>query len=259
MPSSHHGRRLHARRVGVRPALLALLLILLPIHATAQWRDWTGARFPKAEYRILPAPQPTASQVPIDRLLDLTLVWLRGTPWSEKRILSHVERTRAIYRPCGIGLGQIVLARVHAPEHDLDLADLVPGSELPRTVVELSRRLPRSTPWPAVFFIGKLSGGAGPARAFRRGAVDPKLLHRYPYMNTAWLSFKSHWVARRTPEYSTLAHEVGHLLCECGHTNRREPHLMNGYRNFLGVQLESSDCEAFRKSPLVRPVDPPQI
>ena len=141
-------------------SLVVFLLLLLPTQLRGQWRDWTGAKFPESEYRVL-TPDETAGPEaePTDRILDLTLVQLRGSPWSERRILSHVQRTATIYEPCGIALGEVVLARVRAAEHDLDLADVVPGAELPRTVVDLSAQLPLSTPWPAVFFLGKLTGG----------------------------------------------------------------------------------------------------
>lgn len=169
-------------------------------------------------------------------------------------MLRHVRRTAAILSACGIGLGDVEIVAAKAPGgvHDLDMA---PGEGLPapRAVLSLASRVPEGAAWPRVFFLGRLRGDEALARSYRRGAVSPQEALRYPYMNTAWVAFKTHWMERKDEGYSTLAHEVAHLLCECGHEKGPNPHLLHEYRNFLSGEILTKHCGLMRASPLVRP------
>ena len=69
----------------------------------------------------------------------------------------------------------------------------------------------------------------------------------HPYLNTIWISYRAHWMDRPDEMYSPLAHELGHLLCECGHTGGEHRHLLHEKRNFLGADVLPEHCSAFRK------------
>ncbi len=222
---------------------------------------WTGSGFEHARVRevseseIYPDGRPD-----YDLGLSLTLVELDGTNWTEARVLSHVRRTAAIFGTCGIALDDVTYAKARAPggEHDIDFTRLHRNAPLPEQVVEMSELVPHEAPWPVVFFVGRLLGDDAYARSYRRGEVPVEELPSYPYMNTVWISFRTHWMERKEKAYSTLAHELGHVLCECGHKPDREHyHLLNEYRNFLGPEVLPEHCAMFRASPLVRPLHKP--
>jgi len=187
--------------------------------------------------------------------LDLTAVILRGSNWNRNRVEDHLERTRRIFAACGVELDDVAIVETDGPggRHDLDFATPVPGSQIPQDVYDFASALPPETAWPVVVFAGRLEGIDDLARSFQRGPVPDDELFRYPYMNTAWIAYKTHWIERREDEYSSVAHELGHLLCECGHKGGERRHLLHEFRNFLGAEVLPEHCAAFRRSPLVRP------
>jgi hypothetical protein len=75
-------------------------------------------------------------------------------------------------------------------------------------------------------------------------------------MNTAWFAYKSHWIERRDDEYSSLSHELVHLLCECEHVRDDKPHMMNTHRNMLSSRILPEHCASILSSPLLTPAAP---
>jgi hypothetical protein len=114
--------------------------------------------------------------------------------------------------------------------------------------------LPREARWPVAFFAGRLVGDEAIARSYGRGEIEPGREPDFPYMSTAWFAYKTHWIERRDEEYSSLAHELAHLLCNCGHVRSKEPHLMNTYRNMLSSHILPEHCGLILESPLLIPV-----
>lgn len=213
-------------------------------------RPWTGAGFEAARVRDV-SPSEFGGR-PTELTAPLTLVLFDETNWTEARALRHIRKTAAIFAPCGVGLGPVRLARARPPggDHDLDMHALYPGSNVPEQVVDLSIRIPSAEPWPRVFFVGRLLGDSALARSYR-SAVDPSDDARYPYFNTAWVAYQAHWKERAEDGYSSLAHELAHILCRCGHTGGDTRHLLHEKRNFLGVRILDKDCERVRSSPLI--------
>lgn len=165
-----------------------------------------------------------------------------------------MRRTAAILAPCEIRLDRVRYVKARAPgvRHDLDMSAPGPNGAPPLDVQELSAFAPRSADWPLVFFVGRLEGEDALARSYQRGDVPAEKLRDYPYMETAWIAFKTHWIERKEKTYSSVAHELAHLLCACGHREADRRHLLHPYRNFLGAFVLPEDCAAFRASSLVR-------
>ena len=222
--------------------------------AAQSYQPWSGARLDDARFWSVPAEEIYPEGPPdFAHRLPLTLVILDKTNWTEARALRHVRKTAVIFAACKIELGPITLARGRGPDgmHDIDMNALAEGSNIPLDVVDLAARAPASAPWPRVFFVGRLEGDDALARAYRRGAVDDKNLPQFPYMNSAWVSYQAHWRERSEKGYSSLAHELAHVLCECGHTDGETRHLLHGKRNFLGTKILDSDCAKMTSSSLL--------
>ena len=185
--------------------------------------------------------------------LPLTLVILRGSNWTEKRVLRHVARTGQAFAACGVGLGPVTLVEAKTPDgsHDLRMDHIDPEAGAPRDVVRIAELLPKDIRWPVAFFVGRLHEDDALARSYGRGAVDPGREPDFPYMNTAWFAYKTHWIERRDESYSSLAHELTHLLCECGHVESDEPHMLNTHRNMLSSRILPAHCERLLESPLL--------
>ena len=238
-------------------ARLAALALVGAVLGAQTPSDWETGGFRQVEAQrigrtsLYPDGEPTG----LTHELDLTAVVLRGSNWNANRAVGHLRRTAGIFGRCGVALGSVTLVEAESPagKPHVDFTAPVPGTDLPQAVHDLAAAVPDGAAWPVVFFAGRLDGIEDLARSFQRGDVPAADLPRYPYMNTAWMAYKAHWIERREEEYSTLAHEVGHLLCECGHTRGSERHLLHEFRNFLGANVLPEHCVAFLESPLVRP------
>lgn len=186
---------------------------------------------------------------------SLTVVMLDKTNWTEARALRHLRRTASIFSACGIALDDVDLARGRGPggKHDMEMSKLHPHGDMPADVVDFALRVPRSASWPRVFLVGRLLGDSALARAYQQGSVPDDEATQYPYMNTAWIAYQAHWEERAEKEYSSLAHELAHLLCRCGHSGGDERHLLHEKRNLLGARILEDDCLRMRTSPFVYP------
>lgn len=225
-----------------------------PRSPSTRLRFWSGTGFERAHTRML-QPEEIYGRRPPDhaRHLSFTVVYLEGTKWNTARVLRHVRKTARILEPCGIGLSGIRLVKARTPRElrNIDVTVKVPGSDIPRDVYELAKSLPKGIEWPVLFFVGRIDGEGVLARSYQQGDVLAADLKGYPYMNTAWVSYRAHWVERPEVEYSALAHEVAHLLCRCGHEQGPQRHLLHEYRNFLGARVLPQHCERFNDSNLV--------
>jgi hypothetical protein len=232
---------------------LAVALVLSAGALCAQpYGGFAGARVRTLAADEYPAPPAPKASLP------LTLVILKGTNWSENRVLRHVRRTAAAFAACGVALGPVTLVEAKTPDgrRDLEMTAMRPDAGTPQDVYRIARLMPPEAQWPVAFFVGRLLGDRAAARSYGRGEVEPGWERDYPYMNTAWFAYKTHWIERRDEGYSSLAHELMHLLCECGHVEDDAPHLMNTHRNMLSSQILPEHCERILTSPLLTPARP---
>jgi hypothetical protein len=224
--------------------------------STSSFSVWPEAGFDRAYTRMVQPEEIYGKQVP-DRAyrLAFTLVFLEGTNWNASRVLKHARKTARILDQCDIRLGAVRLVKARVPPElrSIDVTDMLPGSDVPRNVYRLAACLPKSTQWPVLFFVGNIHGEEVLARSYQQGDVAAAELKDYPYMNTAWISYRAHWVERPEDEYSALAHEVAHLLCQCGHERGSQRHLLHEFRNFLGARVLPQHCEKFNGSSLIQP------
>jgi hypothetical protein len=232
------------------PALLLVCSLALPAQAE------TFGSFVDAKVRTL-SPDEIPAPASVKGYLPLTLVLLRGSSWSEGRVLRDLRRTAETFGACGVALGPVTLVEAKTPDrsHDLAMATPDPETGTPAAVSRIAALLPPDARWPVAFFAGRLLGDAAIARSYGRGEADPSRHKDFPYMDTAWFAYKAHWIERRDRQYSSLAHELAHLLCECDHIPDSEPHLMNTYRNLLSSRILPEHCEAIRASPLLTSQD----
>ncbi len=219
---------------------------------------WTASGFSDGEHRWLDAAElypAGARDLPYG--LDATVVFGRDTAWTQARAMRQIRRTAAVFAPCGIRLGRVLLVRLRlGPEaRRIDAAAAGPESGVPPVVADLSAKLSAGTPYPVAFLIGRVEGTESLAISYRAHDRDGPPA---PYFDTAWIGFRAHWLPRRDDRYSALAHEFAHLLCRCGHKRATASHLLHSARNFLSAAVLPEHCEQFAASPLLaaRP-DPP--
>jgi hypothetical protein len=235
-------------------ALIAACVATTALAFAQSYRPWGKADFTEARVRTIESREIYPEDVPEHLTeLPLTVVLLDKTNWTEARAVRELRKTAAIFAPCGIVLGDVQLARGRGPDgrHDIDMAALYPGADMPADIVDFAARVPPEAAWPRVFLVGRLLGDAVLARSYQQGAVRDEELPRFPYMNTAWIAYRARWDERAEEEYSSLAHELAHVLCRCGHTGGDRRHLLHEKRNFLGAAVLEEDCREMQLSPLL--------
>jgi hypothetical protein len=187
---------------------------------------------------------------PTKYTLNATVLFARGTPWSRARALRQIRKTSEIFRACEIGLGRIHIGRLDLPKELLtvNVENVDTDTGVPRNVRILSELLHPDIDYPVAFLIGRVDGDQSLARSYR---TDDVVEGRIPYLNTAWIGYKAHWIPRKDDLYSPLAHEFAHLLCRCGHERTDQRHLLHSARNFLSSRVLPEHCERMQQSPLV--------
>lgn len=229
-------------------ALLGGLAIAEPRNAFGPWPD---AGFADAEQRTLSAREIYPRGRPeLPFRLDATVLFDRGTPWTQARSIAQIRRTAAILAPCGIALHTVRLVRLRLPPglRRVGAAGHDSGSDVPRNVVTLATSLPPATDYPVAFLVGRVEAGDSLAVSYQAQQSSGT---KAPHFDTAWIGYQAHWLPRADDRYSPLAHEFAHLLCRCGHSSGTERHLLHEARNFLSADVLPEHCDRFRESALV--------
>ena len=237
--------------------VLACLSLITPLAAgesPRQFSEWMGSGFADAGQRILDSEEIYPRGRPsLDYRLDATVLYARGTAWTQARAIRQIRQTAAIFEPCGIALGsvQLVRLRLDPGQRRIDAALTDPGSGVPPGVAALSAALPFGARYPAAFLIGRVDGSESLAVSYRAADEHGP---QAQYFNTAWIGYQAHWLPRPDDRYSPLAHEFAHLLCRCGHTSNAKRHLLHEARNFLSSHVLPEHCERFKTSSLLSPI-----
>ncbi len=218
----------------------------------AEFARWAESGFDRAEHRAVSRAELYPRGKPqLLFELDLTVLWIPQTPWTQVRALHQLRRTADILATCRIALHDIRLVRLALPaaQRRMDVTSEDPRTGVPPAVARLSALLPETAARPAAFLVGQFVGTDLLAISYR---APPGSLAEAPYFDTAWISYPAHWRPRADERYSALAHELAHLMCRCGHKPTADRHLLHASRNFLSSRVLPEHCEAFRNSPLLR-------
>jgi hypothetical protein len=160
--------------------------------------------------------------------LALTLVTLRETGWTERRMADAAVNASALLVPCGIALQRIeVLTWAGGPPAMRDL--WTPASRELARVVAPAR--------PAVFFVVETRHRpAFEAEAFGRGntGTRPELVH------TVWITA----AARDLP--NVIAHELVHVLSGSGEHSTLPGNLMREDTAPGATRLTQRQCDSLR-------------
>lgn len=189
-----------------------------------------------------------------------TFVVSRKAGWTEAMIRDHLGASAEIYAQCGIRVGTTQVYWVDETPLGLDLTTDTAAKLTFRTPVEAR---------PLVYFV-RVPGTSYnsmskknenmTAYAYARMSLDkvPEEQRKFP-QDTAYMGYEirsnEYRSARsRFGRYDTVAHELAHILCNCDHVSGPEPNLLQDYQGLVSPKVKPSQCDAFKKSPLVRPL-----
>ncbi len=169
--------------------------------------------------------------------VPLDLIVLKNGAWGPETVYPHVERAQRIFARCGIRFAPVKIDYAEAPGF----------ARRPPFDQELAEAVMPGHAKPALFFFD----GAG-SEAYGEDFSDssPRKILEY----TGWIASQINtpdYVKARHPAYDTVAHEIAHMLCNCGHTSPGLPNLLSGQAEFVNDEVTPQQCEQFRASPLV--------
>lgn len=201
---------------------LLLVLLLFACQAAAQ----TPIQIQEQRTIRLPVSSPPPAYE-----LHLTAAYLEGAGWSADEIRPLIAQSARILAQCDLGLTELTLLRIGAPERFRDYAT--------GTARELARAL--SLAKPTLYFV---------ADTRQRPAFDAEAIGRGNSRTRPELA-DTVWVTRATRDPGiALAHELAHVLMNSGEHSAEEGNLMRDETTPLNVHLSATQCERLRSNAL---------
>lgn len=230
---------------------------------TEQEERWANAGFEEPDHiRFNPV---TDRDVEMTHEMELNSVILRGSGWERERVIQHLNYASDVLAQCGIKVNNVNITEVAEPSGNVDFlasGDLPQGhpSALSRTerMDSFARRNPNRQR-PVFVFVRDTGPNYNAYTTFadkyryNNEIIPDELYDEAPRLN---YSFVSQGVETNYPEFSSVAHELAHMLCQCDHDDS-EPNLLSTNPS-LGPKanyIPPSMCDIYKKSPLVRRIN----
>lgn len=190
---------------------------------------------------------PVETSVPMTHEVRFTAIMFRVAGWDETKVQAAFQRAAEVYTQCGI--------RVLPPR--LVIADSPEGQVLSTdSVKRIARDTPANLPKPWVYFISQPLG------------VDDKVENAYAYTrdvgvanshyDTIWMGSitnTNRYKIDRDPSYSTLAHEMAHVLGNFHHFPGPEKNILNDQPvGLANDHIRPEQCAEFKKHEAVLPI-----
>ena len=242
-----------------RAPLLACLALWLagPARAQVGAAGWRAAGFSDVTVTelSLDAYYAGAPRFEAAGALELRLLLLRGSGWTEGQARDLVAQVADVYSQCGVRLSRAELVEAVAPGGRTRFSKYDAAS--PDSLNALARLVP-SGPKPLLYLFAGFTDAADDA-AFSRADFDeppsPADGPRDPALfDSAFLPAGLNSPAYRAEHgaYSTAAHELWHVLTREGqHYDETPHHLGNIWRDRTNA-ITARDCRLILANPLVR-------
>lgn len=183
------------------------------------------------------APPPEDESV--QYFFPLNLYYQSSTGWTPETINPHISRVQAIFQKCKMTASPIRFIPLNLPASHTEFR-----SPLDQEIAQMVSPLEK----PAIFFLGGSERPQAYGDEFAEGS--PRAILTW----TAWISPLIHTSLSPlvSPLYDSVAHEVAHILCDCGHRDVPEKNLLSERIELRSDDLTTEQCEKFRESVFVK-------
>ncbi len=190
--------------------------------------------------------------------LNLSLIVDQNSQWTEKLVREEFKKTLYIYAQCGIQIKSAKYISIKMPFQNYDFLAKYTGKgstklNTTRALQSISK-LPSHIDKPIIFFAETLDQSLN-VLAFREKTHTNNKTR--DLINTAYVStnlLKSFETDIININYSSMAHELGHLLDYIRHTKSGQINLMSNDIRFKSDVLTEDQCLLFKKSKLLTPL-----
>jgi hypothetical protein len=173
-----------------------------------------------------------------NKYIDLILVVDDNSLWTKENMMSHIKRTQRTLKLCHIQIRNIEFINVDLPQKTITQLQVSDPYAGPPELKIANEGVPTEV---VTGFMLRTINNKSIAFAMNISSVIrserfPTMPSFRPLLNTFWIS-DNHITNTSTPNaeksYSTLAHELLHIIGDLGHLeNNMRPNLMGGNDNF---------------------------
>ena len=217
--------------------ILFFLAVTNSTNAQSEKTKWENSGFKNVEYKEYAKNEFSG----FTHALDLTLVNLRGSGWTEPLIKKTIKRVAEVYAQIGVKIENVKYFEVDPPYGRVDISDEKDQD------FDLAKLLPTNKR-PVIFFIkSNIEGDSG--FAWTKDNANP------PLADIAFITYKvnsSDYIKKREKGYSTTAHEIAHILCECDHIEGTDYNILSRYYARQNSSFNEEQIIAIKNSPLLR-------
>lgn len=170
----------------------------------------------------------------------LSIYIVEGTGWSDQEVKGHIEVLQKIFAQCQLRAAPLEIQKLQLKEEWHEFS--APKDQ--EIASHLNLQMDRAT----LFFMGGRDTAQAYGDEFAEGS--PRNILKW----TGWISRlieSPAYKARLPVGYNPVAHELGHILCNCGHVEGQRQNLMSGEPKNLGSQLTQQQCAEMRRSTLI--------
>lgn len=223
--------------------------------------EWEGSGFTNVE-NFEYSPEYNRNQH-FTHEFDLNTIVLKDSNWDPEKARKQIDRAARVFEQCGIKINKVKMTFANSPTGDANFPRSSEGGSsmeqnaLRRRVDQFAAASPIQER-PVVVFAENTGNNFGYAQFSstfannQRDLNDPRFdSSQSPSLNYTFISgnarMGNNW-------YSTVAHEVAHLLCQCGHSDN-ETNLLNTQARILSgdrERLSQSQCDVMKRSPMLR-------
>lgn len=191
---------------------------------------------------------------PAQQLFSLKAVLLKGAKWTRPLIVDELVKVNRIYSQCGVQIKHIelLMAQSSADFSELNQIALY-GSKLEKIGFKKRNEV-------VILFAGKLAGELKEEGGSNTGgfAINELNSHELTKLERAMTNMavlldnghSNEYKSRRHADYSPIAHELGHIFLNVGHSDK--PNLMASGVEIVTPDLTPEQCESFKQSPLIK-------
>jgi hypothetical protein len=199
--------------------------------------------------------RPALAEVPITTELEMSVVLLRGSGWTEAQAQDQLREAARIYGQCGISLRRVTLIVADPPGGRVNWNRF--GGDNDASISALRRLFPgdRLTAFLTGSFIDENIDDAFAFADWKDAYVTRPELSGTVFLSDRVNSQESVSERAASP-YSVLAHEMLHVLLRTSHHNGDfDANLMSDWRR-RNNRLPARLCDAVAASPLLKPGAP---
>ena len=211
--------------------------VLILLGLLCQWTVSHGQtlRFEIPESEIYATSSPAVLEK-MTYEMQLEVYVLQNSNWTDESVKHELIRAADVWQQCGVKFRSIAVMGISPGSR----YSSINGNDDLRLVNSLS-----INSRPAVFFVHEIAGEPFSGYSYRE--INDYPYKEFPLKGTIWipdLILTDEYKAKRDPVYSTLAHEIAHVILNLGHIGTRN--ILGSTPSLVNATISPNQCKRLR-------------